>query len=192
MKMPTYLLFGLLAMGWCLTIAGTAHASLIGDEVTASITGTLGTWTPATAIVGAGIEYILIKTNVTFTADLSADALTVTYENTSLFPDVTVGAQTFLFEDLDWVGMTGSIIGLVEISNNFPGLGMPITTSFTSDSITLDVAQTNTNPGDLFSATYSIVATDQQPIPEPSTMLLFGTGMLGLIAYARRPATGQK
>ena len=36
------------------------------------------------------------------------------------------------------------------------------------------------------SSSWALTPITSEPIPEPSTLLLFGTGMLGLFAWARR------
>ena len=163
-----------------LYLVSPAHSSLIGDEVTASITGGGVTWDTETTTVSDGLEYSLPLTNVTFTANLGADSLLLTYRNTSPFPNITILPQSFLFEDLDWVGMSGRINGLNEEFNSFP---QGITPTFTDDSITLNVALTSLNPNQQFSALYSIDAEEQSKVPIPSTLLFFGLGFAGFAAW---------
>ena len=163
-----------------LALSMPASASLIGDEIMGSASGSGFDFDSNTATVGGGIEFIAVLANATIIADFDGDSVTLSYENTSNFPNITFSATTFSFTDLDWVGVAGTITGLTELANDFPGAA-GFATSFTADSIQIDVPLTNTNPNDLFTATYRI-DTRHATTPEPATAALL---VLGLAAASR-------
>ena len=145
-----------------------------------SLSGGLGDWPQTSATVGGGIEFTSVLTNVTIQADLGADSVTLSYENTSSFPDVTIGASTFVFTDLDWANVVGTVVGLTELSSNF---GSSFTLSTGPNSLQIDAPQQNTNPGDVFSATFQIETTHR--IIEPGTFGVLLIGLTGLVIVRR-------
>ncbi len=167
-----------------LMLANTsANAIVIGDTIQGTISNTSYNWSSTVATVSAEVEFSAVFTNLTMLADFSADTDTVTlsYENTSQWPNITVGALSFFFFDFN---LPDEITGLTELVNDFPDQGS-FATFFNADSIQIDVPMTNTNPGDLFSSTFR-VDTAPAPVPEPSTILLLGSGLLGLGWYGRK------
>jgi len=169
-------------------VASSAHATLIGDTVGGAISGPIGiSWPNSTAVVGVGVEFER-GTIVDATADFSGDTLTLTYFNNSTFPNITFGAGTFTFTDLDWADPAVFITGLTELANNFPHLPAAgsIVASTGVDSIVIDVPLTNTNPNDLFQVTYRIeTQRGDASVPEPTIIALMGLGLAG-IGYQRR------
>ena len=177
----------ILIVAFLLIISTTgANATLMGDTIQGSITDSYNVthWSNPSAIVSAGIEFSAVLTNLTIMADFTSDSVTLSYLNTSSFPNITVQPLSFIFNDIDWMDVPSKIIGMTQISNDFP---QPLffSTLFGEDSIQIDIPLTNTNPGDRFSATFRI---DRVPtsVPEPAAMLLFGAGLAGLGIVRKR------
>ena len=164
-----------------LTFSLTSYAvgSLAGVGIEGHVSGGVQDWPTTNATVGPGVEFQSILTNATIAADFTPDTVTISYENTSNSPNVTIGPTTFTFDVLTWNNTPRSISGLTELATTFD---RPIVTQTTAESLQLDVGLQNTNPGDVFSATFDIV-----DVPEPSTCMLMGTALVFIsIQYARR------
>ncbi len=139
----------LLASGPCL-------AAWDGDAISGAVIepggqpgGTYDWPSPAAVVDFIAPEFVNQLTNVTISADFTADTLTLSYQNTSQFDNVTFPPLEFSFTGLD-VGGQG-IVGLEQVSSGFSSA---ITPGFTASSITLALGLQNTNPGDVFSATF--------------------------------------
>ncbi|TXS96396.1 hypothetical protein FV139_02565 [Parahaliea maris] len=126
------------------------QAAVEGDEITGTVINDQfpgqSDWPSPVAIVSfSDVEFSRVDANVTTSADFAEHTLTLNYENTSAFPNITYAPLVFVFEDI--AVDSGTITSLAEVSNTFSA---QIATSFTEDSITIEVDTQNTNPGDVF------------------------------------------
>lgn len=189
-------LIGLLVLSTCLT----ASADWEGDTITGTVDlPTLPPvydgqfdWDNSTATVSfSDIEFTAVFTNVTSTADFSANTVTLRYENTTLDSfDITYPEIDYFFGSLD-VGPYG-ISSLTLLDSDFTQADL-ITSSFTSDSITLNMPMQNTNPGESFFATFEFgiatAPTQETSVPVPAMSLwalLILPIILGLIVFSNR------
>jgi len=166
-KLSAGFIFGLLASTLSLSSA-VSNASWDGDEITGSVldqwsdSDQTHAWTSNIATVNfSTVEFSAVLVNVTTTADFTSNTITLTYQNTSEFPSITYPALTYDFEGLD-VGGAG-IESLSLVSSNFSAAIVP---GFTSDSITLAVALQNTEPGDIFTATFEFTVAGAPFVPD--------------------------
>ncbi len=156
------------------TVTTVAHASTItGDAVTCAQTGG-GSFscTPATAVVGAGTEFIVGNSNPFIDVDFSGSKFNLTFErsasllNTILqFTDTTNPFSSYTF--LSQTGITGFDPSKVSLVNGLLTVNLRGTVSAPGDGFTLELGTTN-------------------PVPEPSSFMLLGTGVLGLAGAARK------
>lgn len=181
-----------------MSISLTAGAAWEGDTITGTVDlptlppiydGQLD-WDNSTAIVSfSDIEFTAVLTNVTSTADFSATTVTLRYENTTVDSfDNTYPEVDYLFGSLD-VGPYG-ISSLALVDSDFTRAEL-ITSSFTSDSITLNMPMQNTNPGESFFATFEFgiagAPVSEAAVPSLSLWALcILPFILGLIVFANR------
>ena len=180
--------------------AATAQASLIGDDVTLSYFAggsTAGAGTPLNATVdGGSVEFTLF--NLAFNFDESSIFISNTTTGTVRFPYPS--AERFEFGDLEWrdamgaIDPTGIITGLTVNATNVdldaaPPPGSPAFSSanvtFTDHVITLDMA------GYVFDGGTTIeiliqTSHDDDSVPEPTAIGLFGVGLIALGTAIRR------
>lgn len=104
-KLP-WMLSGFMAIA-----SSSAFASLIGDTVFASVSNAVYDFPSNSAVVGSGPEFSLVFTNTTTEVDFCADSVTLSYANTSDFPNVTYPVLEYAFTDLDWIGDPVTIAG---------------------------------------------------------------------------------
>jgi hypothetical protein len=189
---------GLFTLGMVLTV----NAAWEGDTITGTVDlptlppaydGQMD-WDNSTAVVSfSNPEFTLGQTNASSSADFSATTVTLTYSNTTVDSyNITYPEVDYFFGSLD-VSPYG-ISSLTLVDSNFTQAGL-ITSSFTSDSITLNLPMQNTNPDETFYATFEFVAavppevppTPATPIPTLSQWALIMLSMfLGLMVIANR------
>ena len=185
-----------------LGLTSAVNAAWEGDTITASVDlptlppqydGQMD-WDNSTAVVSfSDPEFTLVQTNASSSADFSATTVTLTFSNTTNDSfNITYPEVDYLFESLD-VGPYG-ISSLTLVDSDFSRAGQ-ITSSFTSDSITLNMPMQNTNPGESFYATFEFVAADAPAAPAaPATAiptmsvwaLIMLSVLLGLVVAANR------
>jgi hypothetical protein len=149
---------------------GTADAGpldqLNGDQYTAAINNLTGSsYTTIDTVGGAG------GGSTSITALLSTD-----YINTDYFPDIT---------NLNLPGFTISFNTLLNTPFTTVDPGTQFWDASTNSYITPNVGGTNGSDGPDFEFTVD-ANQSMNPVPEPTTMLLFGTGLLGLAGIGRR------
>jgi hypothetical protein len=109
------------------------------------------------------IEFIREVTNTTTTADFARDfnsnsdlisnsTLTLRYENISQSINITYSPLTYTFEFENDINLTA--VNLQSSTFTHP---LPIIVGHTSNSITLEVPGQNTNPGEVFEATFELI-----------------------------------
>lgn len=179
MKRFTLLLFAVALLVPPVVMTGNAQAGLVGDTVTwdrffngVSVQG-------GTGLVGPGVEFVDGITTI----DISENSILFNFESLSGF-GLGEPPQFYRISDLDWVGQSGSITGL---NVSFDGISQfgaasPFSASnatFMSNSIDLEVGGYNFSP----SGAFVLIDLETTPVPEPGTMLLFGSGLAGLAAW---------
>jgi hypothetical protein len=178
MKTLTNVAFGAVIASTSLMIAhAPAQAALLGDEVRAELIAVgIGTLLDETdTVIDPGIEFtVLGNFNSSFSLDVKSDSFDIIYDNGTA---ATVGADTtWILSDLDWVDTPGIVTGVTLTGGN--GNASLITgTSFTDDSITIDIANFFTPPEPTISTWTFDIQTQKQTTPEPGTIL-------GLLTFA--------
>ncbi len=175
-------MFLALPFGLCV---GTASAALIGDTVECAVTGqfqpTCGL--SNTAVVGPGPEFVFAEPDFAgdlLTIDIGASSITI--QTLDFFLGFDPGSSIIL-SDLDWVGMTGAIVGIENFSTSGTNGIEASDVSFTANSITFDMSQSDWEGNGVGIAEWDLVTT---LVPVPPALWLFGSGLLGLVGIARR------
>jgi hypothetical protein len=170
---------GLLA---ALVAATEGRASLIGDNVTLTETANSYVVTPGpSAVVGNGAEFLVVLQNnlvPRFSVDVAASSVTFSFAAPTGF--FVPAVSSFTLGDLDFAGAPGGIVG---ISSATVGTPATFTTSFTADSLTLNITGGLWNQGSSVTVTFDVGAA---AVPAPASFALLGAGLVGLVATRRR------
>jgi len=173
-----------------LAMALPAKADLISTSVTGSLqfgsTGTPNYFNPANGYVPAGYlnaagPTVAISSTATefgFADLINTDTANFTGSTLTVTDKVLFGAANWImtFTDTAFAGLN-----LVQNSDTFiPG---GVTGVLSGDTITLDWA--GTIGSGLMTATFSLTPGTTTATPEPSSFLMLGVGLLGLLALGR-------
>jgi hypothetical protein len=172
-----------------LAMALPAKADLIGTSVTGSLEfitpGTPNYFNPANGFVPAGYlnaagPTVAISSTATefgFADLINTDTVNFTGSTLTVTDKVLFGAANWIMTFTD-TAFTG--LNLVQNSNTFiPG----VTGVLSGDTITLDWA--GTLGSGLMTTTFSLTPGTTTATPEPSSFLMLGVGLLGLLALGR-------
>ena len=170
-----------------------AHADLIGTSVNGTffvngstsfnffdpgngfVPSGYGNFAGLPVTIGSGIEFAVSNGILLYTFDFTGTTLTVTNTTSSPTGEALFAAT---FTDSAFSGLN-----LSTVSNTMAGLsaglvGGVLTVNFTghSDSVT----------GNLGTGVFSLTVPTTGPVPEPETLVLIGTGVLGIAGAIRR------
>ena len=182
-------------------VAAQAHASLVGDEILIQFVfspnplffGPAETPTVAEGPDPAEFEFSKLldpAKGTTIFADVDASTISITFEGIS--DRASFSAAPFnglVLDDLDWFGMPdGEIIGFTLATNDFKKLDLsaadPIISS-DAHSIAINFANLSISNDSTVDITL-LTEGHSAPIPEPGTLFLIGSGLVGLGVGARR------
>ena len=147
-----------------LAMAPSAQAALLGDTVTADLSSNGFSILNTTEVVlDPGIEFSRPIGNGALSLDLKSDSFDIIY-NLGSFPSVG-GPTTWTLSDLDWINGPGIVTGVTLTSGDASAISG---TSFTSDSITVNLFDVVSPPQPIVTWSFDI---ETEHVPEPITIL---------------------
>jgi len=180
-----------------------AHASLLGESFNANIaiTGSddNGSYTitvfsgPITAGAGAEISKSVSK-QLTFGGFHTASnqitgTVTVDVTDHSIFTNFSGQAQPFQLTST-FTNIPDTIIGDVDSAAGIvAGVNMDLSHSFDAHSVTYSTFYFGFQPGTNVTQTETLTLQAATIVPEPATLVLFATGLMGLGVARRRPCS---
>ena len=166
----------------------SAQATLIGDQVTLTniVDGVIFQGPIGVIVVDPGTE--VPSFGQTWDIDIGSASILLTCNGN---PQGGCGQfqtnfiDSYLFEDLDWVGVPGAVVGGVSLdpSSTAASAVANSSLSFGADSVRIDFGVGTTGTAGEF------VLINLRFIPEPSTFGLFALGLVGLAGLSGRRKT---
>ena len=173
---------------FALASAAPVHANLIGDTIFADFTSATGhSISPGSAVVVNNGAIVLFTVD-----DGTDDDFDVRVENGNRFIFQSVSSATLFgagnlleFTDLDWVGQSGSIVG-VSLVNEVDMFSLDASNlSFTANSLTIDFGGVSFATGGT-SGFDVLLDVQHNAAPVPSSFALLGIAVLGMASSARK------
>jgi hypothetical protein len=179
------------------TVTGTASGMLSGSTTGLTFSGSSFSGTTSNGFLAFGGN-ASPGSNVdnfgSFTLGTSPTSLSGTFTLNLTFtaPTGIVGGQGTTFNAVVTGNVTNSTTGGAQVTFADPVRVFSFTNGSTTGSFTLNLNNVAINPGQSASVTGFITGAQVtgNPIPEPATMLLLGTGLAGVAGAVRRRRKG--
>ena len=184
----------LVAISWVFTIMSSAEASLVGTDTVDWSAATLTS--PSTGSVGRNNITVpsstsSVRDGVRFTVGVGASSFSIDVENLGIDRDIFDIDMTLRLRDLFWAPDGSDITGVTKTGGGLSTTSISFSEQIQPDTWTIlvvfdlfDLLSQQSN-----SASFAIATDQEQSVPEPGTLALFGIGVVGLGLARRRRKT---